>query len=161
LRRFFLAFHSVTVQPPLRPLSILGGRQFFARYPVTNRFIAAVLVIVGLINFLPVLGVIGPERLRLLYGIPFDEPNLVMLMRHRAVMLGLVGGFIVTAGFLPALRTPAFIAGFISMLSFVVLAWMQKTGTAEINRVAWIDLAASVALAVAAGCHFFFSGTTR
>ncbi len=128
---------------------------------MTNRFIAAVLVIVGLINFLPLLGVVGPERLRILYGIPFEEPNLVILMRHRAVLFGLVGGFIVASGFLPSLRTPAILAGLTSMLSFVALAWMEKTCTAEINRVVWIDIAASVALAVAAGCHFFFSGTTR
>jgi hypothetical protein len=128
---------------------------------LVSRAVAAVLVFVGLVNFLPILGVLGPERLRTLYGVAFEDANVVLLMRHRAVLLGLVGGFVIASGFLPSLRTPAFILGLASMLSFIALAWMEKGFTAEIQKVVVIDVVASVAFAVAAVAHFAFLEKTR
>ncbi len=120
---------------------------------LVSRAVAVVLVLVGLVNFLPVLGVLGPERLRTLYGVAFEDSSVVLLMRHRAVLLGLVGGFIIASGFLDSLRTPTFILGLASMLSFIALAWMEKGFTAEIQKVVVIDVVASVALGVAAVFH--------
>lgn len=128
---------------------------------LVSRAVAVILVIVGLVNFLPVLGVLGPERLRTLYGVAFEGSSLVILMRHRAVLLGLVGGFIMASGFLPSLRTPAFILGLASMLSFIALAWMGKSFTAEIQKVVVIDVVASVACGVAAVAHFAFLAKPR
>lgn len=128
---------------------------------MVSRSVAVVLVIVGLVNFLPVLGVFGAERLRTLYGVVFEDSNLVILMRHRAVLFGLVGGFIIASGFLPSLRTSAFILGLASMLSFVVLAWMESGFTAEIRKVVVIDVVASVLFGLAAVAHFFFLEKAR
>ena len=38
------------------------------------------------------------------FGIALDEPNLQILMRHRAVLFGLLGALLVAAAFIPALR---------------------------------------------------------
>ena len=55
------------------------------------RYLAsAMLVVVAVIHLLPVSGVLGSERLAALYGLPFNEPNLAILMRHRAVLFGLL-----------------------------------------------------------------------
>lgn len=128
---------------------------------LVSRSVAGILVIVGLVNFLPVLGVLGPERLRTLYGVAFEDSSLVILMRHRAVLFGLVGGFIMASGFLPSLRTSAFILGMTSMLSFVVLAWMESSFTAEIRKVVVIDVVGSVLFGLAALAHFLFLEKTR
>ncbi|MFM8910929.1 MAG: phosphopantetheine adenylyltransferase, partial [Gemmatimonadota bacterium] len=74
------------------------------------------LVVVGLIHLLPLSGVLGGGRLSVLYGLPFDEPNLAILMRHRAVLFGLLGLFLCVAAFRPAWQTIAFVAGFISVV---------------------------------------------
>ena len=44
-------------------------------------------------------------------------------MRHRAVLLGLVGGLTSLAAFLPQFQNIAFAAGFISVLSYMWLVW--------------------------------------
>jgi len=54
-----------------------------------------ILLTIGLINFLPLLGILGVKQLKKLYGIDLEDENIVLLMRHRAVLFGIIGGFIV------------------------------------------------------------------
>jgi len=57
------------------------------------------LLLVALIHLMPLLGVLGPTRLALLYGLDFNDPNLAILMRHRAVLFGLLGTYFACAAF--------------------------------------------------------------
>jgi len=43
-------------------------------------------------------------------------------MRHRAVLFGLVGALVMAAVFVPSYQPMAFVVGFVSVLSFFVLA---------------------------------------
>ena len=52
--------------------------------------ISALLLIVGIINFVPGIGIASANSLINLYSIELNEPNLVILMRHRALLLALV-----------------------------------------------------------------------
>ena len=70
-----------------------------------SKLIAVLLLVAGVIHLLPLVGVLGGERLNALYGIALDEPNLQILMRHRAVLFGLLGALLVAAAFNPALRS--------------------------------------------------------
>ena len=65
--------------------------------------VSGLLVLVGLINLIPAVGAIAPERLRTLYGIEPDAPELLLLLRHRALLFALIGGFVVLAAFRPCL----------------------------------------------------------
>lgn len=56
-----------------------------------QKLITVLLIIVGTIHILPLSGVVGGARLASLYGMSFDEPNLAILMQHRAVLFGLLG----------------------------------------------------------------------
>ncbi|XLY87847.1 hypothetical protein ACK8QS_20175 [Ectopseudomonas mendocina] len=76
-----------------------------------STLIAVLLLVAGVIHLLPLVGMLGSERLNALYGIALDEPNLQILMRHRAVLFGLLGALLVAAAFLPALRSAALIGG--------------------------------------------------
>ena len=67
-----------------------------------QKAIAGLLIVVGLIQIAPVTGVLGADRLSELYGLSFDEPNLAILMRHRAVLFGLLGAFLIYAAICPA-----------------------------------------------------------
>jgi hypothetical protein len=100
-----------------------------------------------LVNLGPVVGVLGAERLRGLYGLAFEDPNLLVLMRHRALLFGVVGMLLVAALFRPELRLVAMVAGLFSMLSFVAIALLASELNPELRRVMWIDVVASVALA--------------
>ena len=113
--------------------------------------VSAALVIVGLIHLLPVSGILGGDRLTALYGVGAADPNLQLLLRHRAVLFGLLGLFLVFAAFRPGLQPLAFAAGCASVVSFLVLARGFEL-TPQIARVVladWIALACLVAGAIA------------
>jgi hypothetical protein len=109
-------------------------------------FVSAMLVVVGLIHLAPVTGVLGVERLAILYGLAFDEPNLAILMRHRAILFGLLGLFLVFAAFKPGLQNLAFVAGFASVVSFLALAGSAGGYNAQVARIVAGDVVALVCL---------------
>ena len=114
-----------------------------------EELIAALLVLVGLIHILPVSGVLGAERLSALYGVSIVDPDLAILMRHRAVLFGLLGVFMIYAAFKPAFQPLAFLAGFVSVVSFIVIAWAVGSYNEAIRRVVIADVVAVIALCVA------------
>ena len=122
--------------------------------------VSAMLVLVGVIHLLPLSGVLGSERLASLYGLQFIEPNLEILMRHRAVLFGLLGAFMVFAAFKPAYRTMAFIGGFISVVSFLFLTWAVGGYNEQIGRVFVADLVALGCLTVGSVVHAFLQRAT-
>lgn len=117
--------------------------------------VPAMLVVVGVIHLLPLSGVLGSERLVALYGLTFNEPNLAILMRHRAVLFGLLGLFLVFAAFQPPFQTVAFIAGFVSVGSFLGLAWSVGGYNAQVGRVFVADIIALVCLIIGAAAHIY------
>lgn len=111
--------------------------------------LAAALLLAGVINLLPLIGVLGAERLQNLYGMGFDDPSLRILMRHRALLFGMLGGALLIAAFIPAWRLPMALVGLASMLGFIALAALEGGGNAAIRRVVIADVIASVLLALA------------
>lgn len=118
-----------------------------------RHLVSAMLVVVGVIHLLPLSGVLGSERLAALYGLSFDETNLAILMRHRAVLFGLLGLFLCFAAFRPAWQTIAFVAGFVSVVSFLWLARSTGGYNALVARVVVADIVALVCLIIGAGAH--------
>lgn len=116
-------------------------------------FSAALWLFVGLVHLLPVTGVLGAASLQRLYGLPITDPNLLILMQHRAVLFALVGGVMVAAAFVPAWRSAAAVVGFISISSFLLIAWSVGGYNALITRVVWVDVAALLALSLATVLH--------
>lgn len=104
--------------------------------------ISATLIVAGVIHILPLVGVLGSERLTTLYGLPFDEPNLAILMRHRAVLLGLLGSLFVVSAFVRTLQPAAFVLGLITVVSFLLLAWLTGSYNVQVKRVFIADVVA-------------------
>lgn len=114
-----------------------------------RHLVSAMLVIVAVIHLLPLMGVLGSEKLATLYGLDFSEPNLAILMRHRAVLFGLLGSFFLYAAFKPSLQPIAFVAAFVSILSFFYLVWAAGGHNTFVQRILLGDVVAFVALVVA------------
>lgn len=114
-----------------------------------NIVIAGILLLVGLIHIIPFVGVLGPERLHNLYKIDLGDPNLILLMRHRAVLFALAGGVLVLAAWRSEWQGLALIAGIVSTASFIALAGAEAYNSA-IRRVILIDWVALVGLIVGA-----------
>jgi hypothetical protein len=98
----------------------------------------------------PLAGVAGPRQLDDLYGIGTVSGDVDVLLRHRAVLLGLVGVILVVAAFVRSLRVTATAVGVVSTASFIVVAMLGDTSTSELHRVVVIDIAAMGMLTVAA-----------
>lgn len=118
-----------------------------------NKAIAILLAVVGVIHLLPLSGVLGADRLAALYGLPFDDPGLQIMMRHRAVLFGMLGAFLLLAALRVELRPLAFAAGFASTLSFLWLAWSVGGYNAAIGRIVTADVIAVACLLVALVLH--------
>lgn len=119
------------------------------------RLVSASLLVVAFIHLMPLAGVLGAERLASLYGLDFSEPNLAILMRHRAVLFGLLGAFIGYAAFRPTLQRLALIAGLVSVVSFLLLAWSIGGYNPLIGRVVAADVVALVCLVIGVAAHVF------
>lgn len=107
---------------------------------------AAALFVAGLIHLIPVGGVVSARSLGRLYDLRLEDPGTVLLLRHRALLFGLLGLFLIVSAFMPPLRMAASLAALFSMLSFVVLAAGQEL-SAALRRVVRIDLVLSLVLA--------------
>ncbi|MFN9979701.1 MAG: phosphopantetheine adenylyltransferase, partial [bacterium] len=78
------------------------------------------------------------------------DPNLEILMRHRAVLFGMLGAFLIYAAFRPGLQLAALIAGAVSVISFVVIAVLVGGYNTGIARVVTADIVAVVCLLIGA-----------
>ena len=121
--------------------------------PAARALLAAMLIVPAIIHLLPLYGLMGPGPLASLYGIDATAPDLALLMRHRAVLFGLLGALLLAAAFRPGLRTAALLGGFGSVVSFLALAWLVDGENARLARVAAVDWLALACLGVAAVLH--------
>ena len=115
--------------------------------------VPAALLLVALIHALPLIGVVGASKLETLYGISVRDLNLELLLRHRAVLFGLLAAFLAYAAFQPLLHRLALFSALVSVLAFLLLAWQIATYNAAISRVVLVDLIALAALIVAGAVH--------
>lgn len=113
--------------------------------------LALLLAVAGVIHLLPLPGVFGAQALQRLYGITLDDPNLLLLLQHRAVLFGLLGALILGAIRVAAWRPLALGAGLISTTSFLVLALVGAEYSPVLQRVVVADVVALVCLLVATG----------
>ena len=107
-----------------------------------------ILIIVGLINIAPLTGVMSATTLEGMYEVDLNNGDLVILLRHRAILFGMLGAFILYAAFDRRLQQTASIAALLSMISFVALVYLQGDGGDAIQKVVRIDLFAITLTAI-------------
>ena len=66
-----------------------------------------------------------------------------------AVLFGILGAFFLVAAVRPALQPLAFVVAFVSIVSFLWLAWSTGGYNARVGRVVTADVVALVCLAIA------------
>ena len=119
-----------------------------------NRITIACLTLAGVIHLLPLPGVMGAGQLTRLYGVATDDPNAVILLQHRALLFGLLGVLLIAAAFRSELRAVALVAGLVSTVSFLVIAWGVGGYNAQVARVVVADVLAVVLLLLAAAIEW-------
>lgn len=111
-----------------------------------QRIITLLLVIVGVINFLPVAGILSTEALASAYGITEPAGDLAILLQHRALLFGILGAIIIASAFRQHLQTTAIIAGLVSMCGFIILAGISADYGTKINNIVIADIIATILL---------------
>eukprot|EP01037_Dinobryon_pediforme_P008742 gene8742-8833_t len=88
---------------------------------------------------------------RRLYGVASSDPNTLILLRHRAVLFGIVGGLCLMGAFKPGYQWLGLLVGAVSTLSFLLLAGVTGGFNAHLQRVVVADGLALVCLVAGAG----------
>lgn len=107
-----------------------------------ERVIKVLFMVVGLINFVPLAGVLGDDILISAYAVEIASADMSLLLRHRAAMFGIIGGLLLIAAFRPTLRPVATWCGFASMISFAILYLMTGSENVKLTQVLSFDIAA-------------------
>lgn len=117
---------------------------------IPAKLVASGLVLAGIVNLLPTVGLAGASWLRSLYGIEITNPDLEILLRHRAVLFGIVGVLLLAAAIRPGQRDVAVLVAGASMASFIVIAVFLGGYGPAIRKVVIVDIVGLLALAPAA-----------
>jgi len=105
-----------------------------------NRTISILLLLVGIINVMPLIGILSIEHINKLYALTITDSNLIILMQHRALLFGLLGGFIIFAAFNSTYQMAATILAFTSMAGFILIAWNTANYNSAINKIIIFDV---------------------
>lgn len=119
------------------------------------------LLVVAAIHWLPLAGVLGGDRLSALYGITITDPGLELLLRHRAILFGLLAAFLTMAAFRPAWQPWALLAGWISVVSFLLLAAPIPSLGGALQRVVSADWLALACLGIGSIARWRWSRSRR
>jgi uncharacterized membrane protein (UPF0182 family) len=114
------------------------------------------LFLSGVINFIPSSLAFLPKKINASYGINVTDVNLELLLRHRAVLFGIVGGMMIFSAIFKRYYDLSVIIGGISMVSFVILYYGIGNINAELKKVMLFDVAAIIILAIGCFCYYFF-----
>ena len=114
-----------------------------------NAVVSVLFFLLGLIHVAPLVGVVSSAKVSSLYGIAVSEPNLAVLMRHRAVLFGVLGVSLLVAAFVRAWQAPTLAAVGVSMVSFALLALDAGALNSAMKKVLLVDIV-GIGLAVLA-----------
>jgi len=107
------------------------------------------LFIAGVINFVPSLLAFLPDKISKSYGIEIPNVNYELLLRHRAVLFGIVGGLMIYSAISKKNYDQSVIIGLVSMVSFALLFFLSKGEiNTELNKVLKADLVGIVILVI-------------
>jgi hypothetical protein len=117
---------------------------------VRHMWTALAFAVVGAIHLMPVAPVFVPETLSRLYGIAPSDSTLLVLLRHRALLLALIGILCLWASWAPGVRSAALLAAAINIVGFLGFYALYGHPAGALRTIAIADLVALPPLAFAA-----------
>ena len=119
-----------------------------------NKLLIASLLTVAVVNLLPVLGLFSSAQLHKAYGVAVSDPNMQILLRHRALLFGILGCFVLASIAIPEWRFVALVMAGVSMASFVLLVFIYDNNNVHLLRIAYVDIFGLVVWMLAMACVF-------
>lgn len=106
--------------------------------------------VVGIIHLMPSAPIILPEMLSRLYGVAPTDVTLLVLLRHRAVLLGVIGLLCLWASWHAPIRPAALLAAALSIAGYLGFYAFYGNPHDSLRTIAIFDLVALPPLALAA-----------
>jgi heme A synthase len=107
------------------------------------------LFIAGVINLLPSVLAFLPDKISKSYGIEIPNENYELLLRHRAILFGIIGGLMIYSAVAKKHYEVSTVIGLISMISFIVLFFLiGKDINSDLKKVMTIDIVGTVILCI-------------
>ncbi len=119
-----------------------------------NRLITACLLVVGLINFVPVMAIVSAGQIESAYAVQLAGVDIELLMRHRALLFGILGSFVIYAAFVPRYQVAAMLMAGASMAGFALLLVTTGGYNEALATVLAVDYVGIAVLLVAAVLRF-------
>lgn len=96
----------------------------------------------ALIHLLPAVAAVAPKQITKLYGVNAEDRTLITLLQHRAVLLGAVGFAFAAAAAMPQSPAALFavLLGGASMVSFLVIAALQRQLSGPLRKIVIVDV---------------------
>jgi hypothetical protein len=110
----------------------------------------AILVVIGVITASPAITALNPDGIASLYNVTLEDNIVLLLIRHRQVMLGVLGAALVYGAFFYHLRIIVITAAVVSKFAFIGLCITTPSLTQGIQRVIYFDAVSIVLLLIAA-----------
>lgn len=106
----------------------------------------ALLVVIGMLTASPSITALNPNSITALYGVALDNEAALLLVRHRQIMLGLLGAMLVCGAFFDSLRMMAITINVLSKSAFLGFSLTASTLTPELQRIVYFDVVSIVFL---------------
>ncbi len=119
-----------------------------------DKIAAVILFLVGIVNIIPVIAFFDISKTAKLYGLPIEGENLTILMRHRGILLAIVGIALIVSAFKSEYRILAISLALLSKIAFVFLTFTSPDYNSQIKQVALIDIGAIILLLIVLGINF-------
>ncbi len=107
------------------------------------------MLIAGLVQCAPLIVAAKPALAQRLYATTALDATQSLLLRHRAVLLGMVGVLLLVGASVRPLRTAAIVMGLASKSSYLLLLSVEPAASAQCKRVGAIDVVTAILLVIA------------
>ena len=99
-------------------------------------------LLLAAVHLLPAGPVFDPRALTRLYGVAAEDSTMLVLLRHRAALLALVGLLCAWAVLSPSIRPAALFAAGFNIVTFLVMFAASGAPTGPLRTVALVDAVA-------------------
>ena len=105
-----------------------------------------ILLITGVVHLLPFSLAFFTNRISNSYGVSISDPNMQLLLRHRAFLFGIIGFGLIFSAIKKKYYLAASVVGLVSMISFICLYYLIGDINAQLQSVMRVDMLVGAAL---------------
>ena len=105
-----------------------------------------ILLITGVVHLLPFSLAFFTNQISNSYGVSISDPNMQLLLRHRAFLFGIIGFGLIFSAIKKKYYLAASVVGLVSMISFICLYYWIGDINAQLQSVMRVDMLVGAAL---------------